>query len=103
MSESGKRHILCEIFYIGKIKQEFRGFCWENLQKCVHDPHSAIRNSYSRFSSNSEAFTSELLENLAELFPQYYTHTDILSVFKYATTQWHVIRLERVTPNSSVH
>ena len=28
----------------------------------------------SRFSSNSETFASELLENLEEMFPRYYIH-----------------------------
>ena len=40
----------------------------------VHDPHP----SSQRFSSNSEA----LLRNLQELFPLYYLHSDMLSVFK---------------------
>ena len=33
----------------------------------------------SRFSSNSEAFASELLLNLEEMFPRYYVNSNVLS------------------------
>ena len=42
------------------------------------------RNISSIFSSNSEAFASELLENLEEMFPRY-IHSGSL---KASTTQW---------------
>ena len=38
-----------------------------------------IGNISSRFSRNSEAFTSEFLENLEKMFPWYYMHSDIFS------------------------
>ena len=37
----------------------------------------------SRFSRNSEANTTELLENLEEMFPRYYTNSDVSNSFKY--------------------
>ena len=46
----------------------------------------------SRFSSNSEAYASELLENLEDIFPLYYMDSDIVRRFKYSTTHWRVIR-----------
>ena len=39
-----------------------------------------IRNIYSRFPSNLEAFASELLENLKEMFLWDYMHSDMLSL-----------------------
>ena len=36
----------------------------------------------SMFSSNAEAFASELLENIEEMFPLYYMHSDMLSILK---------------------
>ena len=42
---------------------------------------------YLRFSSNSEAFASELLANLEEMFPQYY-------IFKSSPTQYCAIHHE---------
>ena len=35
-------------------------------------------NISSIFSSNSEANASEFIENCGEMFPQYYTHSDVL-------------------------
>ena len=46
------------------------------------------RNISSRFSKYSEANASVLLENLEEMFPQYYMHRDVFSMFKYSTTHW---------------
>ena len=45
----------------------------------------------SRFSGNSEAFASELLENLEEMFPRYYMDSDVISKFKSSTTHGKVI------------
>ena len=43
---------------------------------------TTIRNweIYLRFSNNSEAFASELIENLRVMFSHWYKHSDILSV-----------------------
>ena len=38
------------------------------------------------FSSNSEAFASELLEILLEMFPWYYIHSNVFSVLNDSTT-----------------
>ena len=40
-------------------------------------------NISSKFSINSEAFASELIENLEEMFPKYYIHSNIFGMFKY--------------------
>ena len=53
--------------------------------------------STSRFSSNSEAFPSELLENREEMIPRYCIHTFMFSIFKYPTTHRCAIRRERVS------
>ena len=53
------------------------------------------RNIPSIFSSNSEAFASELLENIEEMFPQYYMQIDMLSMFKSFNTHRCVTRRER--------
>ena len=39
-----------------------------------------------RNSSNSEVSSSELLENLEEIFPLYYTDSDVINTFKSSTT-----------------
>ena len=44
----------------------------------------------SRFSSRSESFASERLENLEEMFPWYYMHSDVLNE-NYTTTHMYVI------------
>ena len=51
----------------------------------VDDPHITTietRNHFSRFSSNSEAFTSQLPENLEEIIHRYYMHCNMLGMFK---------------------
>ena len=52
-------------------------------------------NISSIFSRNSEAFASEILENIEEMFPRYYIHSGMLSIFLPSTTQWCVTRHER--------
>ena len=47
------------------------------------------------FSSNSEAPASELPENLEEMFPLYYMHTNDFYTLNYSTHQ-HATRLKRV-------
>ena len=37
-------------------------------------------NIFRIFSSNSEAFASELLENIRKIFPQYCIHYDMFSI-----------------------
>ena len=39
---------------------------------------------------------SELLENLEEIFPWYYMHTDVCSSFKSLTTKLYITLYERV-------
>ena len=41
-----------------------------------------------RFSGNSEALTSELLENLEDIFLQFYIHGYLFSIFKCLYTYW---------------
>ena len=50
----------------------------------VHEPltNNIICNISSRFSSNSEAFASELLENLEELFRRNWIDGDVITRFK---------------------
>ena len=48
----------------------------------------------STFSSNSEVSASELLENLEEMFPQYYMGSDVMSRFKSSTMHWCVVTKE---------
>ena len=55
--------------------------------KFVYDSHSTISYISSRLSSNSEAFASELLENLEEMFPLHYMHNDMFCMFKSNDTQ----------------
>ena len=62
-----------------------------SIQLIVDDPHTAVNISF-RFCGNSEAFTSELLEVLEEMFPQYYMNSDIISWFKSSTTHLCVTR-----------
>ena len=40
------------------------------------------RNISLRFSCMVEAFASELLENLGQIFPPYYIHNDVFSMLK---------------------
>ena len=56
----------------------------------IHNPRSNISNKesfVSRFSSNSEANSSELLEILENIFPQCYMYSYVFSRFKSSTTQ----------------
>ena len=41
---------------------------------------------FFKFSSNSEVFTSEFLENLEKMFPWYYMHSDMSGIIRPATT-----------------
>ena len=51
-----------------------------HIQLCVHDSRAKLQGDISStFSSDSEAFASELLENIEEMFPWYYMYNDILS------------------------
>ena len=45
------------------------------------NPYRPGNKHFLKFSSNSEAFVSELLENLEEIVPQY--HIDLTSSFKF--------------------
>ena len=61
-----------------------------SIQSFVHD-FTPIN-----MSNSSEEFASELLENLEEMFPRYYMHSDIFSMFKSSTTPQYVIRRQMV-------
>ena len=67
----------------------------ENVFRCgrfswfVHYPHFS-----SRFSTNSEAFASELIENLEDISPQYYMYSDMFNMFKCSNAQWCITRRE---------
>ena len=56
------------------------------LSECTIPFRGGSNHISSTFFSNSEAFASELLENVEEMFPLYYTHSDMLSLFKPSTT-----------------
>ena len=43
-------------------------------------------NISSRFSSNSEAVVSELLEDHEEIFPWFYLHGNIFNILNYSPT-----------------
>ena len=47
---------------------------------------------FLNISSSSEAFASELLEILKEMFPRYYMHSDMFIMFKSSATHWCVIQ-----------
>ena len=56
----------------------------------VHNPHStvSIEGHFLRFSDNSKASTSELLEifeNMLPLYYKYYMHSNMINIFKYST------------------
>ena len=60
-------------------------FCIRNNDALVSELqvmfYTSISNEYiisSRFTSNSEALASELLENREEMFPQYHMRSDVL-------------------------
>ena len=50
-----------------------------SIQSGGHDPQTTFSNISSRFSNNSEAFASELLENLEEMFLWCYIYSDMFS------------------------
>ena len=49
--------------------------------------YDSLTNTSSRLSSNSEAFASELLENLKEMTLLHVTHSDIFSEFNFLNIQ----------------
>ena len=66
-----------------------------SVQSCAHDSVTATSiegTLLPRFSSNSEAFASELLETLEEM----YMHGDIFCMFQLLITHSCVNRCERV-------
>ena len=69
------------------------------IQSFVYDPQTTIcygETYLPEFPSNSEAYTSELLENLEQLFLWYYINNDMFSRLKSSTTQDCVTRREIV-------
>ena len=52
-----------------------------SIQLFVHNPLTSISNKETslRFFSDSEADTSELLENLEEMFPEYHINSGVIS------------------------
>ena len=61
----------------------------------IHDSLITNTNS-SRFSGNSEALASELLENLEDMFSRSNLHKEI-TFFKSSNVQWIVAGHERVS------
>ena len=57
------------------------------IQSFACDPHISISNISSIYSSNSEAFASELLEYLEELIPRYHMYSDKSSMFNLSNAQ----------------
>ena len=54
-----------------------------SVKAFIHDPSCT---KHLRFSCNSEAFASELLENLEEIFARhYYMHNAMISMFIFLT------------------
>ena len=51
----------------------------------------------SVFFSNFEADASELLEHIEEMFPRYYTHSNIFSMLLYSNTLCDVTRRQGVS------
>ena len=45
-------------------------------------------NISSIFSSNSEAFASELLENIEEISPGYYIDSNVINMLQSSITHW---------------
>ena len=58
----------------------------------VHTLLLVTRNISSRLSSNSEAFASELLENIEEMFLRYY-YKHVFNGSQFSTTHYDVNRL----------
>ena len=44
---------------------------------------------HTRFSSNSEVFASELLENLEEMVSKYYIYSYVYNMLRYSTTRYY--------------
>ena len=57
-----------------------------------HNKHSLVHEPLSNISN-----TSELLQDLEELFSRYYMGSPAINIFKYTTTHWRVTRREWVT------
>ena len=55
-----------------------------STQSFVHNPHllSVLVANYFKITFN---FFLELLENMEEMFHQYYMHSDVCDSFKYST------------------
>ena len=69
-------------------------FVGNSKQSLVHDLHET-------FSSDSEAFTSELLENLEDMFSLYDMHGNMFCIFNSSTTHWCFICYEIVNTSST--
>ena len=59
-----------------------------NIHLFVHDLYTTISNISSRFSINSEAFASELVKNLKEMFPRNNMHNYMFIMFKSYLSTW---------------
>ena len=67
------------------------GRCWQqiSIQSFSHDQHVYIS---SGFFSNSQTFSSNLLENPEEILPRYYMHSDMFSMFISSNTYTTIYR-----------
>ena len=73
------------------------GFCWHlTCNPFFVILTSTISNISSIFSLNSEAFASELRENLEDLFPRFYMKSDIFRMFKSSATHKVVYVMEKI-------
>ena len=83
----------CGIFFYilveySSIEVRDRRLCWQILDSLLFTIHNLTSVMKKHFSSNSEAFASELLENLEEMFPCYYMYCD---TFLHAQIFSHII------------
>ena len=89
----GSMNIVTTIIRMQRLTNMFvnnqpRGGVWQiqyNHSFTIHIYYQQRGTLFSRFSSNSKTNASELLENLEEMFPQYYMHGDMFSTFKSST------------------
>ena len=64
-----------------------------SIQSFVHE---SLTNTIT---SNSEAYASELRENLEDMLLRYYIGSNVIDKFKTPNTDWRVSRRERVKEN----
>ena len=67
---------------------------FDNLLSSVQFVVTNCGTVMERLGSNS----SEVLQNLEEIFPRYYVENEVINKLKYSITHWCVIRRERFNP-----